>query len=130
VSVNPQLVRDWVELAHEKEGSAEYERLFEAYDAVSDMAYERPDDAWVFIVEALRLDSSTAVVEILSAGPLEDLLGYHGDHVIDRVEKEARSNPAFARLLGGVWQGQMTPDIWARIQSVWDRRGWDGIPAD
>jgi Family of unknown function (DUF6869) len=129
VSVDPQVVRDWVALAHEEEGSAEYDRHFAAYDVVSDMVHERPDDAWNFILEALKLDASVAVVEVLSAGPLEDLLGYHGDRVIAHVEREARNNPAFAKLLGGVWRGQMTPEIWARVQSVWDRRGWDGIPA-
>ena len=28
----------------------------------------------------------------------------------------------------GVWQNTMPDEIWARIQAVWDRRGWDGIP--
>ena len=68
--------------------------------------------------------------ENLSAGPLEDLLVYHGHEVIDRVESEARSNPKFASLLGGVWKNAMADDIWRRIQGVWDRRDWDGITRD
>ena len=65
---------------------------------------------------------------MLSAGPLEDLLAYHGHLIIDRVEAEARRKPLFAKLLGGVWQNIMPDDIWTRVQAVWDRRGWDGIP--
>jgi hypothetical protein len=50
--------------------------------------------------------------------------------MIERVETEARSNPLFAKLLGGVWQNEMPDHIWRRVQAVWDRRGWDGIPED
>nr|WP_156089043.1 hypothetical protein [Paucibacter sp. KBW04] len=47
---------------------------------------------------------------------------------IERVEQLARQDPVFAWTLGVVWQCQMTDEIWARVQQVWDRRGWDGIP--
>ena len=52
----------------------------------------------------------------------------NGERFINRVEAEARKNPMFAKLLGGVWKNRMTDDIWLRVQAVWDRRGWDGIP--
>jgi hypothetical protein len=129
VSVDPQVVRDWVALAHEESGSPDYDRLFAAYEAVSEMIQDRPDDAWQFIREALKLDCSTAVVEVLSAGPLEDLLVYHGQRMIAEIEVEARRDPNFANLLGGVWKNQIADEVWVRVQRVWDRRGWDGIPA-
>jgi hypothetical protein len=91
---------------------------------------EKPELAWQLILEILRRDNSSGVLEDLSAGLLEDLLVYHGKAMIDRVEAEARSNPLFAKLLGGVWQNEMPDHIWRRVQAVWDRRGWDGIPED
>ncbi len=64
--------------------------------------------------------------EVLSAGAVENLLGYHGEQFIERVEAEARTNPKFASLLGGVWQSSMSDELYSRVQAVWDRRGWDG----
>jgi hypothetical protein len=58
---------------------------------------------------------------------VEDLLSQHGPSFIDRVEHEARSNPKFAYLLGGVWRLEITDEVWQRVQKVWDRRGWDGL---
>ena len=92
------------------------------------MTHESPDEAWDFILSTLTQDSSPKILRMLSAGPLEDLLAYHGHLIIDRAEAEARRNPLFAKLLGGVWQNIMPDDIWTRVQAVWDRRGWDGIP--
>jgi hypothetical protein len=83
------------------------------------MTHERPEDGRAFILEVLASDNSTPVVESLSAGPLEDLLTYHGATLIDRVEAEARRNPKFASLLGGVWKNAMSDDTWRRVQGVW-----------
>ena len=128
-NADPILVRDWIALQHAAEGSEERERLLDTHDRVSDLVLEQPESAWCFVLEALRIDSSTAVKETLSAGPLEDLLAQHGPLVVDRIEKQARLSPEFASLLGGVWKSSITDEVWERVQKVWDRRGWDGIPA-
>jgi hypothetical protein len=49
---------------------------------------------------------------------MEDLLSEHGAEIIERVEVEARRNPSFNLLLGGVWQGGMSKEVWARVQSA------------
>jgi len=72
---------------------------------------EEPELAWRLILAILRLDA-------------------YGEAFIDAVEREARSDPAFVRLLGGVWQNSMSASIWARVQRVWDRRGWDSVPEE
>lgn len=97
---------------------------------VFDITYDHPKLLLPFVLEVLKLDPANEVIEVLSAGPLEDCLGLLGEEVIDEVEAHARANPKFAYLLGGVWKGKMTDEIWARVQSVWDRRGWDGIPLE
>jgi hypothetical protein len=94
-------------------------------------AQRDPERAWECILFAVT-DSrfSADHLGLLAAGALEELLSSHGQDFIERVELQAKTNPRFAWMLGGVWQLQMSAEIWQRVQSVWDRRGWDGIPAE
>lgn len=95
---------------------------------VWDLLNREPDALWQLILLIHRRDQSPAIQQILSAGPLEDLLTAHGLVFIERIEREAMADRSFARLLGGVWKNRMSEDVWERVQAVWDRRGWDGIP--
>jgi hypothetical protein len=95
-----------------------------------DDARDNPERAWQCIIYALNSPECAEHFGVLAAGPLEDLLSYHGPAFIDRVEALVHQNPKFASLLGGVWQSQMNDEIWHRVQQLWDRRGWDGIPAE
>ena len=47
-----------------------------------------------------KADPSHHNFQNLAAGPLEDLLSEHGAALIERVEHEAPTNPAFNLLLG------------------------------
>lgn len=73
------------------------------------------EDNWVAILAILTREGSDALFGILAAGPLEDLIHGAGPQFIDRIENEARRNPAFRGLLGGVWQSS-TPEVWARVE--------------
>ena len=91
---------------------------------------DHPEHAWQAILGAMENPAAKPYLGVLAAGPLEDLLSRHGPAFIERVETEARSSPDFAWMLGGVWKHTMPEEIWLRVQVVWDRRGWDGIPKD
>ncbi|MEY4564031.1 MAG: hypothetical protein RLZZ618_3308 [Pseudomonadota bacterium] len=119
----------WIAYWHTEEGSVERDELFPICELEGNLVREAPHDAWKLILRILELDKSVQIREVLSAGPLEDLLSYHGEALIDTIETEARANPHFAQLLGGVWQNAMPTAIWSRVQAVQDRRGWDGEPA-
>ena len=126
-----QLVDGWLTYQHASDESGiGPENLLSAESEVMDLTYDDPEALWRFIVCAIRdrRSDEVQVREVLAAGPLEDLLTKSGPNFIDRVEAEARTNPRFASLLGGVWQNSMSDDIWDRVRKVWDRRGWDGIP--
>jgi hypothetical protein len=97
-------------------------------DREYELVREEPEVALLLILEVLRRNQSNQILQVLSAGPHEDLLAKHGERIIVAVEREAKINPSFATLLGGVWQNDMSTDVWARVQAAWDRRGWDGIP--
>jgi hypothetical protein len=96
----------------------------------SDLARDDPEKAWECILYAVPDPRFSDHLGLLAAGTLEDLLSYHGAEFIDRVEHQAKMDPKFAWTLGGVWKFQMSDEIWRRVQAVWDRRGWDGIPVE
>lgn len=69
------------------------------------------------VIELLPSDPSNRVLQAIAAGPTEDLLAKHGATFITRIEAEARRNPPFNLLLGGVWRSSMTQDVWERVQA-------------
>lgn len=119
------LADNWIAYWHGD--SAKRVELSEVTD-LYDLTFEEPEKLWLLILEIHHRDQSITIQQVLSAGPVEDLLAKHGDTFIERVEAEARRDPQFAKLLGGVWKNSMSDAIWNRLQAVWDRRGWDGIP--
>jgi len=77
------------------------------------------EDCWLAILQILSKDPPPAVVGVLAAGPLEDLIHDQGLQFIERIETEARRNAAFRRLLCGVWKSS-SPEIWARVLKARD----------
>ena len=100
------------------------------YDWVDDFeykaVYESPNLAIDLILEILKLGLSEKTKEVLAAGPLEQVLANHGDAIIERVELLARRDPQFSSLLGGVWQNNMSDEVWMRVKNASNRSGWDG----
>jgi len=117
----------WISCWLAPKGSQEKEATAWATD-LYELEYEDPETLWQLILPIHSKDQSSQIQEVHAAGPVEDLLAKHGDRFIERVELRAQRDPQFAKLLGGVWKNTMTDSIWLRVQRVWDRRGWDGIP--
>ena len=91
----------------------------EAGDAVVSMNFSAsPETQWHFILLAVELSESDDELSHVAAGPIEHLLGWHGEQYIALVENEVQSNPKFARALTGVWQYEMSDDVWSRLQTV------------
>jgi len=101
----------------EKEPDHEDDSLFWAVDKFMDLNDEDPELCWKAILEILRRKPNDKVLGMLAAGPLEDLIEYHGPEYIEQIEAEAKINPDFRNLLGGVWESS-TPEIWARVSAV------------
>ncbi|HEX3466556.1 MAG TPA: hypothetical protein VHT05_00480 [Candidatus Elarobacter sp.] len=97
-------------------------------DWLQDALYEQPEELWKFILAVLERDERGKLLPVLSAGDLENILVLHGPAFIDRVEAQAKTDPRFATLLGGVWKRDMRDDIWERVAAARDLRGWDGEP--
>jgi len=120
---------DWVLYWKAPEGSAAREQLGWVTGQEWKLIHYEPFTGWRLVLAINEMDSTFEIQEVLAAGPLEDLLAKHGHEIIESIEDEALKNPSFARLLGGVWQNQMSDEIWSRVQAVWDRSGWDGNPS-
>jgi hypothetical protein len=61
----------------------------------------RPQLQWQFILLAVSLAESDEELGHIAAGPIENLLGWHGEQFINLVEDEAEKNQKFARTLTG-----------------------------
>ena len=117
----------WIAYWLAPKGSQERQATAWATD-LYELEYEDCETLWQLILTIHSKNQSSQIQEVLAAGPVENLLAKHGDRFIERVELQAQQDPQFARLLGGVWKNTMTDSIWLRVQRVWDRHGWDGIP--
>ena len=76
------------------------------------------DVQWRFLLEAVACAHNDDQLGHIAAGPLEHLLGHHGDRYIDLVEEKSSADPIFARMTTGAWQNQMSEDVWARLQRI------------
>jgi hypothetical protein len=74
-----------------------------------------PERQWQFILAAIEHASDDELGHI-AAGPIEHLLGKHGDKYIEKVEQRAEADPKFARMLAGVWKYMMNDEVWARVE--------------
>lgn len=121
-----RLITAWVNYAGPREDPTEYQNNRRARSRLDKLIRKEPDgggdaqEAWEIILSINERPLSDEAVSYLAAGPLEDLLVYHGETFIERVEARAQQNPAFNRLLGGVWKNAMSEDVWQRVQAARD----------
>lgn len=112
------IAQAWIAMHRTVEGSVEYRSNFWAYERISDLCEVDPETCWLVIDKIRCLDSSDAVISNLAAGPLEDLLVFHGAKFIDRVEAVANSDPVFKKLLAAVWKNEIDDAVWTRMRKV------------
>jgi hypothetical protein len=114
-----RLARAWITLQTTQQPAPEYNSLFWAFRQSYDLAREEPMEAWQLILTIWSLDKSIPTKQSLSAGLIEELLCYHGESMIQHIERQAKADRSFATLLGGVGQNAMTDQVWSRLQDVW-----------
>jgi hypothetical protein len=114
-----KLARTWIALQTTPRHAPEYNSLFWSFERTYNLVREDPVEAWNLILAILALDQSPQIRRSLSAGPIEGLLCYHGEFIIPHIERQAKADPSFARLLGGVGQNTMPDNIWNRLQDIW-----------
>jgi len=114
------LAKSWIAFHYAAEESEDYKNNFWAFNSVCDLCQDDPEACWV-IIEAIRqIDSNDAILSNLAAGPMEDLLGMHGDLFIDRIEVAASKDPQMKKLIGAIWQNAIPDNVWNRLKSIAD----------
>jgi len=73
-------------------------------------------DSVLEILKRIPCDTSDHHFQNLAAGPLEDLLVFHGKDYVNVVETIARRNPAFRLLLNGVWSSAIDKDVLQKLE--------------
>jgi hypothetical protein len=114
-----KLARAWITLQTTPQHAPEYTSLFWAFRQSYDLAREQPMEAWRLILTIWSLDQSTPTKKSLSAGLIEELLCYHGEFMIQPIERQAKADRSFATLLGAVRQNTMPDEVWNRLQDGW-----------
>lgn len=99
-------------------GNEDEDGQYWTWEATRVLTDRYPDLALAFIKGAVTRPMPEVVRGVLAAGPLEDLLAKHGPSIIEDIERLAPADPLFRETLGGVWQSDMTPEVWARVQAA------------
>jgi hypothetical protein len=118
VALSKKEIGDWADAYiryHSDPDKRDDHPLWWAVERFFDRSHdEGAEDCWLAILAILDREPAEPVIGILAAGPLEDLIHYSGDRFIDRIELQARRDPAFRHLLGGVWESG-SEDVWERV---------------
>lgn len=98
------------------------DRFSEAAQSITMMTFVSPPELqWEMILEAVEQSRDDNDLGHVAAGPIEGLLGRHGEAYIGIVERRANSDPKFARAMTGVWKYLMSDEIWSRVQQLQSR---------
>jgi hypothetical protein len=115
-----ELAREWVE-QHSKSDRDRDDSFFAMMDYESELRAEDPDRAIDLIVKILEIETNPALLSLLAAGPLEDVISME---TIDRIEREAQANERFRDLLGGVWYYRASDELKARLDALVGENRW------
>jgi hypothetical protein len=111
----------WLALQRTPEDTPEWWQRREAALEFVALCANDPEVAWEAILEIARRETDEEILAVLAAWPLEDLLSYHGEAFIDRVEAMAHRDPHFRSVLAGTWQDGMTDAVWQRVLAASNR---------
>jgi hypothetical protein len=109
-----RLASEWLDYA--ESGNKD---LFWAYDLLSDLIDEDAGLAWEIILDLLHRAPTESTFGLAAAGPLEDLVAWHGREVIDLIEHRARRDELLRRALSALWVGRDTLDL-ETLERFWN----------
>jgi hypothetical protein len=93
------------------------DRAWWAVEAMMDLQAHDPIRALEIAFQIARTSDRPKVLEMLGAGPLEDLLS-EDPTLIDAVAIEAQSSPNLRIALRATWQSAMPDDVWRAVQNL------------
>jgi Family of unknown function (DUF6869) len=109
------LISEWLRYAESGKADGSW-----AYDALAVLIDKDPALAWAIILELVHRASPGDAFDLVAAGPLEDLVAWHGREVIDLIEIGVGDDEPLRRALSGLWIGPDTldPKTLERLRNV------------
>lgn len=121
----PELAAAWVAITSRSELEKSRDENWGAmFDFQQELVSDDPLGALELVKAILEIEDNPAVLGLLSAGMLEDLIPEEDGPVIDAVVAEAARNPRFRNLLGGVWFYGMSPEVAERLEKARGEVTW------
>lgn len=93
------------------------DRSWWAIEAMMDLQLHDPARALDLAFQIARATDTPKALEMLGAGPLEDLLS-EDPTLIDAIAIEAASSPNLRTALASTWQNTMSDDVWLAVQRL------------
>jgi hypothetical protein len=116
------LVNDYIMEYSEKKTANQTERI------IKNIIRNDPERAWEIILALIEAAPDEKFLVDIGVGILENLLAYHAEKFIDRIEIEANRNVKFIEALESVWRRRdISDEIWRRIQRAIQEQWKDDI---
>lgn len=113
-----EFVQSWLTIQNALPGTVPYESNFWAHEDLADLCYTNPNDAWQVILALVQASEADALLQAIGAGPLADLMIFHGEDYIGHVENQADADSRFRQAMSGAWlDGDDTP-VWKRYYEI------------
>jgi len=117
---HPNLIDDYIAYweASRRFGadSRQAEMWWWAWEEVTRLVHKEPEKSLEVIKALVSAAPNDDFLSYVAAGPLENLLCYHGDAFIGEVERAAAKDEKFRRALSGVWgENHMSPSVHLRL---------------
>jgi len=86
---------------------------------LAELIDHEPEQAWALILALVEHASNEYALDMVAAGPLEDLICEHGLVFINRIEELAATNQRFKNCLSYVWgSNRLEASIYARMRKA------------
>ena len=109
----------------EKEGLSTI-NTFWAHEKVDDITAHDPEEGLRITLELLRRSKDDATLAYIAAGPLENLLVYHGKKIINKIRNEADSDERIQFALSGVWLDREKDEIYSEWEELMKKYNFIG----
>lgn len=119
-STDEEIVAAWIDFEQRPHTLHEdwiRDRSWWAVEAMMDLQLHDPARALDVAFQIARTSDTPKVLEMLGAGPLEDLLS-EDPTLFDAIAIEAASSPRLRVALRSTWQNAMPDDVWQAVQRL------------
>ncbi len=97
-SARESLISAWIGYAESSE-----EGLIWACQTLAKLIDDDPAQALAIVLELIDRAPSESVFSVAAAGPLEDLVAFHGRELIDGIERRVEGDEKLRRALTRIW---------------------------